>query len=470
MASIKKNMVYSGLLTAANYVFPLVTYPYVARVIGVDNIGLVNFVDSLVNYFVIVSMMGMAVLGVREVAAAAGDKGRLSRRFCALLSLNAVTTAIALALYAVTCALVDALRDHPHLMAFGALKIVFSAMLVEWLYRGIEDFRYITVRSVCVRLAYVAAVFGFVRSADDYATYYLLTILMIGVNGGVNLWHSRRLVAWRFPAAWRDVRMCVKPMLLLGLYTMLTAMYTTFNVTFLGFECGDHEVGYYTTALKLFTIIIAFYSAMTSVMMPRMSSLLSDGRQEEARTYLRRSVGVLISAAMPLAIATLVLAPDIIWAIAGPGYEGAVTPLRVIAPLIFVVGYEQILVVQTLMPRRCDKVVLRNAAIGAAAAVALNVAVVPKGMAVGAAAVWVACEVCVMALSQRAVGRRFAMPFPWRPLLRAVACCAPLAALLAAAAWCIGSPMARLLAGGAICGAFYLTIEGPKAFFVDKGW
>lgn len=410
MKSIKKNYAYSGLLTAANYVFPLVTYPYVARVIGVDHIGLVNFVDSIVNYFVIVSMMGMAVLGVREMASCRGNKQRLSERFGALLGLNAITTAAALALYAIASLCVDALRAHPHLMAFGALKIVFNAVLVEWLYKGLEDFRYITLRSLVVKAAYVVAVFALVRHADDYGTYYLLTVLVIGANGVANLWHTRRVVSWHVPR--RDVvRGYARPMLLLGLYTMLTAMYTTFNVSYLGFECGDREVGYYTTALKFVTILIGFYSAFTAVMMPRMSALFAEGNAEAVARYVRRSAWVLAGVAAPLIIVCEVLAPQIIWCLAGEGYDGAVLPLRIMLPLIFVIGYEQILVVLILMPAGCDKVVLRNAAIGAILGVGLNIALVPAGMSSGSAVVWVACEVCVLALSWHAVTRRFGSAF-----------------------------------------------------------
>lgn len=469
MVSIKKNFAYSSLLTAANYVFPLVTYPYVARVIGVDRIGLVNFVESIVNYFVIISMMGMAVLGVREVAAAAGHKARLSRRFGALLTLNTITTAIALAIYAVACVCVAELREHAHLMAFGAMKILFSALLVDWLYRGLEDFRYITLRTVAVKAAYVAAVFAMVRSAGDYGLYYLLTVLMIGANAAVNLWHTRRLVSWTGVSRLRHARRYVRPMLMLGLYSMLTAMYTTFNVSFLGFACGDRQVGYYSTALKFFTILIGFYTALTSVMLPRMSALLTDSRDEDFRRLVRRSSSLLVSVAVPLAIACLMLAPEIVWAIAGEGYEGAVTPLRIMAPLIFVVGYEQILVIQTLMPARCDKLVCRNALIAAMLGIALNIAIVPRAMAAGSATAWAACEACVLVLSQRAVTRRFGVAFPLGEAGRTIAAYLPLALLLAAMRWHIGSPLIRLTAGGALACIYYMTISYPtlRAAF---GW
>lgn len=471
MASIKKNLFYSGLLTAANYVFPLITYPYVARVIGVDNIGAVGFVDSVVNYFVIISMMGMSVLGVREVASAAADKDDLSRRLSALLSLNAGTTVVALVIYAAVCMLVPSLREHGHLMAFGALKIAFSALLVEWLYRGLEDFRYITVRTVAVKAAYVAAVFALVRNADDYDVYYLLTVMAIGVNSIVNIWHSRGLMLHLALPPRQLMRRYALPMLTLGAYAMLTAMYTTLNVSFLGFACGDREVGFYNTALKFFTILMGFYSAFTGVMMPRLSALLSAGQHEVFHGHIRRSVAVLVSAAVPMSIACMIFAPDIVWAIAGPGYEGAITPLRIIVPLIFVVGYEQILVVQMLMPAGCDKVVLRNALAGAALSIALNALAVKHGMATATAAVWVACEICVMMLSQRAVSQRFGIKFPWRSLLGAVMRYAPLGIVLVAVAFFPASSMLHLVACALLTALYYVSIEWRRTFFLtNKGW
>ena len=194
MPSIKKNFLYSGILTTANIVFPLIVYPYVSRVLGVANIGLCNFIDSLINYFVLFSTLGISVLGIREIAAALKDRDKLNSAFSTLFILNVITTAIMMVVLVLVTIFVTRLRDNWPLMIVGAFKLLFNVLLVEWLYKGLEEFRYITIRTLIVRVLYVVLVFLFVRNQSDYLIYYVLTTFMVVVNAIINMGHSRTFV------------------------------------------------------------------------------------------------------------------------------------------------------------------------------------------------------------------------------------------------------------------------------------
>lgn len=112
MPSIKKNFFYSSILTTANYIFPLLTFPYASRVLGVTNIGIVNFVDSIIHYFILVSMMGINIVGIREIAKSKGNKEQLSKTFSGLFWLNTLTTTIALIVVVLLTMFVEPLREH----------------------------------------------------------------------------------------------------------------------------------------------------------------------------------------------------------------------------------------------------------------------------------------------------------------------------------------------------------------------
>ena len=416
--SIKKNILYSSVLTVSRYLLPLITYPYVSRVLGVANIGICNFVDSIINYFLLLSMMGVVTVGVREIAASRSDVREMSKTFSSLVGLNGVLTLCSLLLLVFATLCVPQLYEHRELMMVGALKLAANFCLLEWLYTGLENFRYITVRTLVVRAAYAVAVFVFVRDADDYPLYYLFMTLMIVVNAVINAFYSRHFVSF----SWRSVRLkqYFKPVMTLGVYVMLTSMYTTFNVAFLGFVSSPDEVGFYGTAAKLFTIIIAFYTAFTTVMMPRMSAWLSEQKMEEFRLLVSKATNVLIAVAVPLIIVCSVFSRGIVMLISGDGYEGAWLPTRIVMPLIFVIGYSQILVVQILMPMRGDRETLINSAIGACAGVLLNVLLVPNLQAVGSSITWVVSELCVMSSAQYFVRKKTGIGFPFRSLLRSV--------------------------------------------------
>lgn len=412
MSSLKKNLFYSSILTTANYIFPLLTYPYVSRVLGVNNIGVCNFIDGIINYFVLFSMMGISILGIREVATNKNNPEKLQKTFSSLLTINSITTIIGLVILTIATISIPRLAENIELMIFGGFKLLFNLFLIEWFYKGLEDFRYITIRTIFVKCLYVIAVFAFVRKSTDYPIYYLITILMVVVNAIVNIIHSRKFTTFSFKGI--KIKPYIKPYFTLGIYLLLTSMYTSFNVIYLGFVGGDTEVGYYTTATKLYTILIALFIALTGVLLPRMSSLIAEGKIDEFKAKIDQSVNILLSISFPAIIFMTMLAPQIIYLISGPGYEGAIVPMRIILPLFSIIGYEQILVIQTMMPLKMDKTILKNSMIGAIVGITLNIFIVTKFAAIGSAIVWVACEIIILTLSQIAILTQIGLKFPFR--------------------------------------------------------
>jgi len=414
MASIKANFFYSSILASANYIFPLITYPYVSRILGVTNIGICNFVDSIINYFVLFSMMGVTIVGIREVARYKNNKEQLNNVFSGLFWLNTITTTIALFVLISVTLLVDQLRGHWNLMIIGSLKLVMSYLLIEWLYRGLEEFRFITIRTLVIRILYVLSVFLFVKQANDYPVYYLLCVLMITGNAVLNLWYSRRFVSLKLHEV--DFSTMIKPYFVLGVYSLLTSMYTSLNVAYLGFVAGETEVGYYTTASKLYYFFIAFFTAFTNVMLPRMSSLLSEGKTDDFKAILSRSNNILFTFSIPFIIFTMVYAPIIIRIIAGEGYEGAILPMQILMPLMLIIGYEQIIIVQGLTPLKMDKAIFINSIIGASMGIMLNIVLVPVYKSVGSSIVWLSCEISVLVSAQIFLQRAISASFPWKKI------------------------------------------------------
>ncbi len=457
MPSIKRNFFYSAFLTTANYIFPLLTFPYVTRVLGVADFGLCGFIDSIINYFILFSSMGIAVVGIRETASAKNDRQRLSQTFTDLLAINAIFTIVSVLLLSGATILIPELHANADLMFLGAFKVVFSFLLIEWFYKGIEDFRYITIRSLFVKCLYVAAVFIFVRRPGDYAVYYLLSVMTIVANALVNIFHSRRFISLSF--AGLRIKRFVKPLLTYGIYSLLTSFYTTFNVAFLGFVSSDVQVGFYTTATRLYAVFIGIVTAFTGVMMPRMSALLNEGKREEFKVFYSRSVGILSSVTIPAVFFAIIMAPRIVSLLAGEGYEGAVVPMRIVMPLLFVIGYEQIMIVQGLMPLKRDRTVLRNSIIGAAAGVSANFLLTPRYAAVGSAVVWLICEILIMVLSQVEVKRVLSEGFPLRSVMKNLGAYLPLAGLL----WCSGrlplSDFPMLCVAGIIALIYFLAVQ-----------
>ena len=473
MSSIKKNFFYNGLLTVANYLFPLITYPYVSRVLGVSNIGICNFVDSIVNYFILFSMMGVAIVGVREIAAVREDREARNRVFSSLIALNGLTSGLAAIALGVAIFAVPALAEYRSLLGIGVVKILATFLCMDWLFQGVEEFKYITNRTILVKILYVAGVFLLIRKPEDYPVYYLLLTLMVVLNAVINLSYARRFVSFRKQEV--DMAKHVRPFFTMGLYMFLTSMYTTFNVTYLGFVSDTVQVGYYTSATKVFSMVIALFTAFTTVMLPRMSAVLSEGRKDEFLELVSKTFRILFIVGVPVILLLLVGAGDVIRILSGKGYEGAVVPMRIVAPLILIIGMEQILVVQVMMPMKMDRAIFVNSAIGAGVGVLLNLLLVKTLLAPGSAIVWMVSELVVFLCAWMAVSRSLSLRFPSTHLMRVVVFHLPLVPILLLF-MPIDNAFIRLGCQGIVTGLYMLAVnllffkDGALALWIRSMW
>lgn len=427
-SSIKKNFLYSSLLTTANYIFPLLTFPYITRVLGVSNLGICGYVDSIVNYFILFALLGVNIVGIRAVAEKKNSKEKLSEIFSSLLSFNLITTAIMMLLLIAATLLLPKLAPYREFLFIGVFKVISTTLLAEWFYKGLEDFKYITIRTMAVKLCYVIGIFVFVKTKEDTITYYTLTMLMIAVNSAFNITHTKNyadfsLAKVRFAPYW-------KPMFAYGFYFFITSMYTSFNITYLGWTSTDKEVGYYTTATKLYFIIIAFFTAFTGVMMPRMTNLLAEKKFSDFEMYITKSQGLLIAFAIPVIFFITIHASEIVLIMAGEGYEGAILPTMIIIPLIIIIGLEQILIFQTLNPLKKDREILINSILGAVVGFGLNLLLVKDMKSVGSAIAWVASEIVILIGSQYFVTKYYSIRFPIKKLLSNILYNIPLLGIL----------------------------------------
>ncbi len=457
MISLKKNIFFSTVLTVSNYIFPLLVFPYVSRVLGVHNIGVCNFIDSTINYYILFSMMGMNIIGIREIASARNDRRRLDETFSGLFYLNTISTTVILIILISSIYYVPKFYQYKELMYIGALKLMFNYLLIEWLYKGLEEFKYITIRSIIVKAIYVIAVFIFVREENDYPVYFSLMVGTVIVNAIINIWHSRKYTSLLIEKL--KLKSFIRPFFILGLYSLLTSMYTSFNVIFLGFVAGETEVGFYTTATKLYSIILALFTAFSGVMLPRMSSLVKDGKLDEFKNLANKSIDGLLAFSMPLLVISVVFAPQIINVIAGEGYSGAILSMRIIMPLLFIIGYEQILVVHMLMPLKSDKIIFRNSIVGAVIGIILNILLVPLLKSIGSAIVWVSCEVVILILSQYAVNRKMEVFFPFKKLLLNILYAIPPFLLCCFLLKAIPSPIILLGLGGSFTVIYFFIVQ-----------
>lgn len=391
--SIKRNFAYKSALTISSYIVAFITFPYVSRVLGVERIGLVNFVDNTIGYFLLFASMGVSLLGTREIASVKDSPEQRSKVFANIFGLNILFTILTLCAYVIIILTTPKFSQYTELFYIGTAKIIFTAFIVEWFYTGLENFRYITLRSLAIKIIYVVAVFLLVKRQDDYKIYFILTIGTVVLNAIVNTSYVTRYVKiqWRELFRFRYVRQNI----ILGIYSIMTSMYITFNVMYLGLASDNTQVGYYTTAYKIYMVILGLFASFTNVMMPRMSALLARGEQDQFAHLIDKSYRVMSTFCIPLIACAMILTPAIIHLLSGPGYEGAITPMRIIMPAALFVGIAQVLAIQVLAPMKKDKILFYASIIGATVSIIINIIVVPHLQSIGSAIVLLSSEIAV---------------------------------------------------------------------------
>ncbi len=461
--SLKKNILYSSFLTCSNYVFPLITYPYICRVLGVEAIGKCNYILGVVTYFLLFASMGTSMVGIREIAKNKDNPEALNKTFSSIFLLNLICTIIVSVPYFILVLMSSNLSSYQPLLMLGSIQLIFTVFQIEWFYKGFEEFKYITVRSIIVKFVYLISLFIFCHKPEDYIIYFSLTIFSFIGNTVFNWFYKKKFVdfIWYF----KGFRKFLSSFFMVGMYTILASMYTSFNVVYLGWFASDIEVGYYTTAIKLFAIILSLYTAITGVFMPRISHLNKKGEKNTVKSLNEKSLNILIPTVLCFITYLEVYANEVIYIIAGSGYENAVFPFRILLPILLFAGIEQILNNQVLMPFGKDKYLLITALVGAMIGIILNITLVGKLQSVGSSIVWMGSVVCTTTLSSIFAYRTIGKMLPFGILFKNILGLLPLLLVLVTIHTLITAISWSILLSSIVALIYFLILQ---YFFKDE--
>lgn len=409
---------YSTVLTMSTYLVPLIVFPYISRILGAEGIGMIDTVDNMIDYCILFSMMGLTTVGVREIAKNKDNPEALSQTFTDLFALNLCSTVVIAAVFCLAIILSPQMQDYGILLPIGILKLVANLFWIEWLYQGLEAFRYITLRSVILRLLFVISVFLFVQSSTDAVTYYALFVGITIGNAICNWYHKGTWFYWDIRRA--NIRRCFRPFLMLGLFAMLSAIYAKLSLPMLSFITNNQEAGNYATATRVYQVIIALISTLTGVMIPRMSVLIKEGQLDIVRKYTDTAFRLLFLFAFPLICFVEIFATDIVRLFAGYGFDGAIPCIRIIMLQLIVIGAEKIIVLQLLIPLRKDRAIVKAGIAGVIVWAILTILLVPKYQSVGTTIVWLAAETTVLIIAAVETQKVLSIGIPFKLLLMSV--------------------------------------------------
>ena len=392
--SLTLNFLMNIVLTMSSFLFPLITFPYASRILLPEGMGKISFATSFISYFNIVAQLGIPVYGIRVCAQVRDNRDELSRTVRELFLINLVMDIITYLFF--VCALfgVPRLRQEKPLFIIISLTIWFQTIGMEWLYKALEKYTYITIRSVIFKLIAVIAMFLLVRQQSDYLYYGAVTILAASASNIFNFIHVHRYVDTRKKQVLNWKRH-LKPVLVFFAMSCATTVYTHMDTVMLGFVQSDTEVGYYGAAVKVKAVLVSVVTSLGTVLLPRVSYYVENGKKEEFYKIVEKALNFVFLISIPLCLYFMLFAEESVRLLAGEAYAAAVLPMQIIMPTLILIGLTNVMGIQMMVPMGKEKYVFYSEVAGAIVNFVLNMFLIPHLASVGAALGTLAAEMVV---------------------------------------------------------------------------
>lgn len=409
--SIKTNYIFNLINTISSFIFPVITFPYASRIMLTEGIGLVNFYQSIIQYISLLTCLGIPMYAIREIAKVRDNPQECSKTTLEILFLHLFLTFLGYLIVYILCLSVTEIQANIPLFLILSLTLILTTIGCEWFYQGIEDFKYITIRGLIVKIAAVIVLFTMVKTQEDILWYG--NYCVVGVLGG-NIFNFIRLRKFIHFTHLRNLHPFkhLKPALHIFLLNLIISLYVNLNSVMLGFLKDSESVGFFTAATKLSQMILGIASALGTVMLPRLSHLIANNAMDEFNRLVQKAVRFMFAITLPLSIGCFFIAPYIIPIFCGETYYPAINTLRIISPIIFFIGLSGVLGIQILYPQGQENKVIICTAIGALLNLILNFITIPLWSHLGAAISTLCAEVAVTT-SMMYIGRHF-IPINWK--------------------------------------------------------
>lgn len=382
--SIKHNAIMNSLLSVVNIIFPLITFPYVSRVLGVSANGRLSFASSVVSYFTLFATLGMTTYGIRACAKSRDDKKELSKNVHEILMIGFITAIIMFLILIFFVAKIPKLNVEAKLIGINSVTLLLNVAGMNWLYSGIEQYDYITIRSIMFKLISIVLMFLFVHSPEDIYRYALITVFALAGPNVLNIIYSRNYVEYRWIGGY-NLKRHLKPTLMLFATLLAVNIYTNLDNVMLGFMTDNFEVGIYHASVRIKTVLITMVTSLGAVLLPRLSNYLKNNKSEEFYKALKKSFDFTCFAGISMAIYFFVFAKEGILFLSGKEYLEAVLPMKILIGLVALTGFSNIIGMQIFIPSNRENKFMIAVICGAVVDLGLNIFAIPLFGAVGAA-------------------------------------------------------------------------------------
>ena len=398
-------------------IFPLITFPYTSRILGPEGTGKINFASSFVSYFILLASIGIPMYGIREIARVRDDKELLSKTAQELFILHIAISIIVFFVFLGLIFLNGKLYDEKILFFIISFSIILTALGMDWLYQGLEEYSYITIRSIIFSTISTIAIFIFIHHKEDYIISGAIGVFASLGSSVLNFFNARKIIFAKKNYKW-DFKRYIKPLFKVFLMNFVISIYVQLDTVILGFLSSAKNVGYYSSASKLMKMLLGLVTSLGTVLLPRLSYYIANGHKEEFDGLLKKSLSVILLLCFPIVAALMVLSKEIILLFAGNQYLPATSCVVITAPVILFIGLTNIFGIQILYPLGKDNLVTLSVGFGAIVSLFLNLLLIPHFAHVGAAIATLTAEMTVFIIMLIIVNKTYKIHFAYKNVLQ----------------------------------------------------
>lgn len=396
---IAKNYLYNLIYQIAVLIIPLITAPYLSRILGAEGIGIYSYNYSIAYYFCLFVMLGINNYGNRSIAKCLGNKDKVNKTFCEIYAMQLLTGIFVLIIYLSYCFFVS----DEKVISLCYIPFIISYILdINWFFFGQENFKIILVRNIVIKIFTILVIFCFVKKASDVVLYIL--IMSIGAFiSQVFIWIIVRSNIKPMMIKVSDLLPHFKPNLILFIPVIAVSIYRTMDKIMLGSLANMTEVGYYENAEKIISILLSFITALGTVMLPRMAALFESKDRKQIQSMISNSFVFIsfISSIVTFGVASI--ANNFVIIYYGDNYASCGIILQLLCIIVPFISYANIVRMQILIPQGKDRAYVVSCFSGAIINFLLNGILIPKFYAVGAAIGTIVAEFTVMMIQMISV-------------------------------------------------------------------
>ncbi|MDR2409067.1 MAG: flippase [Bacteroidales bacterium] len=394
--SIKKNIAYNTILNISNIVFPAVTTPYISRVLGVTNVGIVNYSITFATYFVLFAALGIPKYGLREIAKYNNDENGRNKCFFEIFIINIFSTVFFSIIYILLINTVPKLNTHRVFLAITGFLLFLGPLNTDWFFSGREKFKIIAIRSIMAKFLAIIALFVFVHTKQDAVRYLVLYVASTIIS---QIWNFIYLLKNEIKIKHQVLKLKkhLMPIVLLFASNVAISIFTSLNTIILGFISEYSEVGYFTSADKISRLILPFIISISPVIVARINTLrgLDGNNGKQILSLLDYSFELTIIFAVPASIGLFAIAPRFVPMFFGKEFIPSIVPLQILSLLIVIIGISNLFGIQVLLAMGYDFNLFMSVALGAVTSLVLSFALIPKLGSIGASVSSIVSELVV---------------------------------------------------------------------------